>query len=325
MRGKIDLEGHFAIQDTVGDSERYFDADVWPKFTEKILGFTNTRLEEMDRYGIEKMVLSLNSPAVQAITDKKRAVEVAKKSNDIMAEIMQKHPDRFLGFAALPLQDPDAAVQELQRCVKELGCVGILANSFSQTDDNGGYKYYDDPIYRPFWAEVAKLDVPFYLHPREPMPCNIQNLDGHPWLEGAAWAFGVDTATHALRLMCSGILDENPNLKFILGHLGETLSFCIWRAQNRISKTNRGIPAKRPLTEYMQKNFWYTISGQYHTNSLINTMMEFGSDRILFATDFPFETIEDASVWFDNCEICENDKYKIGRQNAIDLFKLNTK
>ncbi len=105
MRGKIDLEGHFAIQDTAGDSERYFDKDIWPKFAEKILGFTNIRLEEMDQYGIEKMILSLNSPAVQAIADKKRAVEVAKRSNDIMANIMQKRPDRFLGFAALPLQE----------------------------------------------------------------------------------------------------------------------------------------------------------------------------------------------------------------------------
>ncbi len=323
MRGKIDLEGHFAIQDTVGDSEVYFDKDVWPKFAEKILGFTNIRLEEMDQYGIEKMILSLNSPAIQAITDPKKAITVAKKSNDIMADVIQKKSERFLGFAALPMQSPDAAIEELQRCVNELGCVGILANSFTQLDDQGGYRYYDDPAYRPFWAEVEKLDVPFYLHPREPMPCNIQNLTGHPWLEGAAWAFGVDTATHALRLMCSGILDEYPNLKFILGHLGETLSFCIWRTENRISKTDRGLPAKRPLTEYMQKNFWYTISGQYHTNSLQNAMMEFGSDRIMFATDFPFETIQDAAEWFDQCPICENDREKIARQNAIDLFKLN--
>ncbi len=194
---------------------------------------------------------------------------------------------------------------------------------FSQIDTPDNYKYLDDPIFRPFWAELEKLDVPFYMHPREPHPENLKQMQGHPWLEGAAWAFGVETATHTLRLMCSGVFDEFPKLKYILGHLGETLSFCIWRAQNRINKTGRGIPAKRPLPDYIQDNMWYTTSGQYHTSSLLNAMMEFDSDRVLFATDFPFETVEDACVWFDNCTISENDRYKIGRENAIKLLKLN--
>jgi 2,3-dihydroxybenzoate decarboxylase len=128
------------------------------------------------------------------------------------------------------------------RAVNDLDCVGVLVNGYSQIDTKDQYKYLDDPMYRPFWAELEKLNVPFYMHPREPMPCNKHAIMDHPWLEGAAWAFGVETATHTLRLMCSGLFDEYPKLKIILGHLGETLPFCIWRTQNRINKTGRGIP-----------------------------------------------------------------------------------
>jgi len=323
MLGKIGLEEHFAIPETLGDSEKYFPPAVWPTFSKRILDLMEIRLREMDEYGMDMMILSLNSPAIQTIYDKKRAIDVAKKANDEMAEAIARNPKRFRGFAALPMQDPDAAILEMQRAVKDLGCVGVLVNGYSQIDTPDDYKYLDDPMYRPFWAEVEKLDTPFYMHPREPMPCNAHQIDGHPWLAGAAWTFGVETAVHTLRLMCSGIFDEFPKLKYILGHLGECLPFCIYRTQSRIAKEKRGIPAKRPLHEYMSENMWFTTSGQFRTAALWNTMMEFGSDKILFATDFPFEEVGEACTWFDNCSISENDRKKIGRTNSIELFKLH--
>lgn len=325
MKGKIGLEEHFAIPETLECSERYFEKDVWPIFSGKILDLMKNRIDEMDKNGMDMMILSLNSPAVQAIYNKKQAIEVAMKANDTMAEAIQKNPTRFRGLAALPMQDPDAAIKEMHRAVKDLGCVGVLVNGYSQIDTEDNYKYLDDPMYLPFWEELEKLNVPFYMHPREPMPCNMGMYEGHPWLEGAAWAFGVETATHTLRLMCSGIFDKYPKLKLILGHLGETLPFCIWRTQNRINKTGRGIPAKKTLSEYMSKNVWCTTSGQFRTPALWNTIMEFGSDHILFATDFPFEEVSDACTWFDACSISETDRLKIGRQNTIDLFNLNIK
>jgi 2,3-dihydroxybenzoate decarboxylase len=154
------------------------------------------------------------------------------------------------------------------------------------------------------------------------MPRDIDMLDGHPWLDGAAWMFGVETASHTLRLLCSGLFDEFPKLKYILGHLGETLPFCIWRVQNRLAKGRFKPPAKRPLNEYMAENMWFTTSGQFNTSSLWNTIMEFSSTRILFATDFPFEEVSEACEWFDNCPISNTDKMLIGRENSVDLFKL---
>ncbi len=322
MLGKIGLEEHFAIAETLGDSEKYFHPDVWPTFSRRILDLMDIRLKEMDDNGMDMMILSLNSPAIQNIHERQKAIDVAKKANDEMAEAIARNPKRFRGFAALPMQDPDAAILEMQRAVKDLGCVGVLVNGYSQIDSPDEYKYLDDPMYRPFWAEVEKLDTPFYMHPREPMPCNAHQIDGHPWLAGAAWTFGVETAVHTLRLMCSGLFDEYPKLKYILGHLGECLPFCIYRTQKRIEREQRGCPAKKPLWEYMSKNMWFTTSGQFRTAALWNTMMEFGSDRILFATDFPFEEVSAACTWFDSCSIAENDRQKIGRDNSIELFKL---
>jgi 2,3-dihydroxybenzoate decarboxylase len=322
MKGKIGLEEHFAIPETLACSERYFPKDVWPEFSMKIQDLMKIRLEEMDEYGMDMMILSLNSPAVQEIYDPKEAVTIAKKANDIMADAIARNSKRFRGFAALPMQDVDGAISEMHRAVKELGCVGVLVNGYSQIGSKENYKYLDDPIYAPFWAEAEKLNVPFYMHPRDTMPCNAHMVDGHPWLEGAAWTFGVETATHTLRLLCSGLFDKHPKLKFILGHLGETLPFCIWRTQSRIEREKRGIPAKRPLYEYMSENMWFTTSGQFRTPALWNTIMEFGSKKILFATDFPFEEVSAACNWFDNCAIGDNDKRLIGRDNSIELFNL---
>lgn len=322
MLGKIGLEEHFAIPETLGDSERYFHPDEWPKFSKRILDLMQIRIDEMDKHGMDMMILSLNSPAIQAIFDKKKAVEVARKANDEMAEAIAKNPKRFRGFAALPLQDPDEAIKEMQRAVNDLGCVGVLVNGYSNIDNPDDYKYLDDPVYRPFWAEVERMDVPFYLHPRDSMPENSKQIDGHPWLAGAAWTFGVETAVHTLRLMCSGLFDEYPKLRFILGHLGEMLPFTIFRTQSRIAREKRGIPAKRPLYEYMKDNMWFTTSGQFRTQALWDTIMEFSASRILFATDFPFEEVGTACEWFDNCSLSETDRYAIGRQTSIDLFKL---
>ncbi len=322
MLHKIGIEEHFAIPETLGDTMQYFDKSVQEISKMRILDLMDYRIKDMDENGMDMMILSLNSPGLQNVYDKKESVRLAKKANDVLAGAIEKRHDRYRGFAALPMQDPDEAIKELHRAIKELGFVGVLVNGYSQIDSPESYKYLDDPMYRPFWKEVEKLGVPFYLHPREPMPCNAGSYEGHYWLMGAAWAFGVETATHALRLMCSGLFDDCPNLKLILGHLGEGLPFVIWRTQHRFDKRDRGMPAKRSMLEYMSKNVWYTTSGQFRTSALWGTMMEFGAERILFATDFPYEDVADACKWFDACSISENDRKKIGRDNAASLFKL---
>jgi len=324
MLGKISVEEHFVIPETVDASKGPLPADSWDELRARLIDIHDRRVRLMDEHGIEMMLLSLNSPAVQAIPDVKRAVDIARISNDYLAAEIAKRPDRFAGLAAVPLQDPEAAAKELTRCVKDLGFKGVLANGFSQAGDPNLPLYYDLPRYLPFWAVVEQLDVPFYLHPRRALPQDSRIYEGHRWMTGAAWGFAHETSVHALRLMASGLFDKHPRLTILLGHLGEGLPAGIWRVDNcnawAIKKHD--YPAKKKLAEYFLANFYITTSGNFRTQTLIGAMLEVGADRIMFATDWPFENIDHAAVWFDAAPISEPDRRKIGRSNALKAFKL---
>ncbi len=326
MQGKIALEEHFAIEETVNDSKGFFPDEIWQEVRARVLDLHGRRLRLMDEHGIEMMLLSLNAPAVQAIPDPLRANDIARKANDYLAEQVAKRPDRFQGLAALPMQDPDLAICELQRCVRELGFKGALVNGFSQVGDADTAVYYDLKQYWPFWQAVQELDVPFYLHPRNPLPRDARIYEGHGWLLGPVWAFGQETAVHALRLMGSGLFDRYPRLAIILGHMGEGLPFGMWRVDhcNGWIANRHNRPAKKKIADYFSANFHLTTSGNFRDQALINAMNEIGSDRIMFSTDWPFENIDHAAIWFDKASISENDRAKIGRSNAMRLFKLGS-
>jgi 2,3-dihydroxybenzoate decarboxylase len=324
MQGKIALEEHFAIPDTLMDSAGFVPDDHWPELKARLLDIQERRLREMDANGVALMLLSLNAPAVQAIPDVARAVDISRRANDYLAEQVAKRPDRFQALAALPMQDPDAAARELQRCVRDLKFRGALVNGFSQVGDARTMAYYDAAQFWPFWEAVQALDVPFYLHPRNPLPEHAGIYDGHPWLLGPTWAFGQETAVHALRLMGSGLFDAYPRLQIILGHMGEGLPYSMWRVDHRNAwvKAPHKHKAKHRIAHYFQNNFYLTTSGNFRTQSLIDAMLEIGADRILFSADWPFENVDHAAVWFDAASISEADRVKIGRTNAARLFKL---
>jgi len=323
MQGKIALEEHFAIDATLGDS-KVFGAQVWDRLGPRLIDIQDMRLAEMDKHGVEMMILSLNAPAVQAIHDVKRAIAVAREANDVLADHVRKRPTRFAAFAALPMQDPEAAIAELTRCVKELGFVGALVNGFSQAGAPDTALYYDLPQYRPFWRACDQLGVPFYLHPRNPPPNDIRAYDGHNWLLGPNWAFHAETAVHALRLIGSGLFDECPNLQIVLGHLGEGIPVYIWRIDGRNGwmKERHRYAAKHGVGHYFRKHFHLTTSGNFSTPALLNAVSEMGADRVMFSVDWPFESVEEGCVWFDRAEIGATERAKIGRDNAIKLFKL---
>ena len=301
-----------------------FGSHVWSELGPRLLDIQDIRLAEMDKHGIEMMILSLNAPAVQAIHDVKRAIAVARQANDVLAAEVRKRPDRFASFAALPMQDPEAATAELTRCVNDLGMVGALVNGFSQTGTPDNVTYYDLPQYRPFWRAVEALDVPFYLHPRNPLPSWNRQYEGHSWLLGPNWAFSAETAVHALRLIGSGLFDEHPRLKMVLGHLGEGIPVAAL-AHRRPQRLDEGTPQIRRqagVGHYFRKHFHLTTSGNFHTPSLVNAMTEMGAERVMFSVDWPFEDVAEGAQWFDKAAISEADRAKIGRENAIKLFKL---
>lgn len=321
MAHRIALEEHFVLPETVEATYSIRDLPT-PELRQKVLDVGGGRIAEMDRGGVGISILSHAAVGVQAVPDVSQAIILSKRVNDYLAEHIAKYPKRLKGFAALPMQDPQVAAQELTRCVKELGFCGALVNGFSQSGEADSAVFYDLPQYRAFWATVQQLDVPFYLHPRAPLPTRQQAYEGYTWLSGSPWGFGVETSIHALRLMSSGLFDEYPKLKVILGHLGEGLPFGIWRVDHRISRGSGAPKAKLPMAPYLRENFYITTSGNFHTPALTNVILEVGADRVLYSVDYPFEDMIEARDWFDQVPISDSDRMKIARDNAQKLFHL---
>lgn len=326
MLGKIALEEHVAIDVTVEQSAGFASPGCWRELRRRLLDTHELRLREMDANGIEWMVVSLNSPTVQAIADPVRAAELARVANDALAELVARQPDRFRAFGALPMIEADSAIAELQRCITQLGFLGVMVNGFSEAGDGSALRYYDLPAYRPFWHALERLGVPFYLHPRLPLRRDARAYEGHAWLYSPAWAFGQETATHALRLMASGLFEECPDLQVILGHLGEGLPACLWRLDHATDWMWRdGEPrhaARRGFTATMRRNFHVTTSGNLSTPVLRMVIEILGADRIMFSTDWPFEEIAAAAHWFDASPLDEDTRRRIGRDNAQALLRL---
>jgi predicted TIM-barrel fold metal-dependent hydrolase len=159
--------------------------------------------------------------------------------------------------------------------------------------------------------------VPVYLHPREPLPSQRRVLQGYPELVDSAWGFGYETSSHAVRLMLSGLFDIYPNLRIIVGHLGEGLPFLLPRLQHRMDEQRygeKGNKAKQRPSYYFARNFWLTTSGHFHARQMHAVLEQIGLERILFSVDYPYEQMDVAGRWFDDLVLDHEKKVKMGRQ-----------
>ncbi len=321
MRGKVAIEEHVVFPEHEEYvSKAWMSPAMHASMLARLSDLGGHRLEEMDASGIEIAVLSLVTEGVQSETDPARAVTQAARANDLVAEAIAQYPGRFEGLATVALQRVDSAVAELERAIRALGLKGVCVNGYTNNGDGG--EYYDDPKFLPFWECLAELGVPLYLHPRYPLPSQRGIYEGRPELLGSTWGFGVETATHALRLITSGLFDKVPGATVILGHLGETLPFTLHRMQGRM-KALRGSELAKPVTSYLHENFYVATSGNFHTPTLLGALLELGAGRILFAVDYPFEEMGDAAGWFDTVPIAEADRARIGRENARALLSIS--
>ena len=276
------------------------------------------RLAEMDRYGIDLQLVSLVSPGVQ-VFEAAEAVKLARKYNDHLASLVREHPKRFAGLTALAPQVPEAAADELERGVRELGFKGGIINSHTRGE------YLDDKKYRVILERAQKLGAPIYLHPRGPAPQMMAAFEGHPMLTSATWGFGADTALHAMRLISSGLFDQLPRLKIVLGHLGETIPFQLERIDNRwaaVSRAGGGNKLQKMPSQYFKENFVVTTSGMFTHPQLLLTLAVLGADSVLFAVDYPMEEPQEAVTFMDTAPISDEDKEKIYHRNAERVFSL---
>ena len=315
MVKKIALEEHFLDPSTLD----YW----WPTMVDvakakaddlnaSLTDFGERRLAAMDKAGIARAVLAIAGPGVQAESDTATAVRRARELNDFLAKEIQKRPDRYSGLAHLAMQDAKAAADELERCVRQLKFCGAMINGHTHG------KYLDHRDYDPFWERAAALNAPIYLHPADPV-APLQAIAGYNVLARPMWGWGVETGSHALRIICGGVFHRYPQAKLVLGHLGETLPFQLWRFDSRSAPYGWNLP-KTP-SQYLKDNIWVTMSGMYDLPPVNCSVDALGRDHVMFSSDYPFDNAG-AGEFMDGAKMDEALRADIAYNNAAKLLGL---
>ncbi|MCL4465898.1 MAG: amidohydrolase family protein [Chloroflexi bacterium] len=329
-----DLENHFGTElwmDALRKNKGFprveegrgigYFADSWIPIgatgaREKLLDLGEGRIALMDAAGVDFAVLSLTAPGVEAF-DPALGTRLARDANDRLAEACARYPDRFGGFATLAPKDVDSAVQELERCAKELGFVGW------NTHSNFGDSRLDEKRYWPILAKAEELGVSIYLHPTVP---NIPELCSFGIaLSGPNFGFGTDATFTFLRMIARGVFDAFPGLKIILGHFGEALPFllnrvdCAYRQGWPAPNPDIGPGSLHPNSHYLIQNMWVTTSGNYLPAAYICTRDSIGTQKILLATDHPYERIEEGVDFLKGLALPESEQAMVCHKNAAEL------
>ena len=274
------------------------------------------RLKEMDEAGIDIQVLSHGAPSAQKLPAE-TAAAITRRVNDRLNAVVAGNPKRLAAFAALPTAVPDAAAAELERTAK-LGFKGAMLHGLA----NG--TFLDDKKFWPIYAMAEKLDLPIYLHPGLPQP-DVLNIyygdyaNDFPSFTRAGWGYTVETATLAIRMVLSGVFEKYPKLKIILGHLGETLPFLVWRVDHALARPGQKAMSFRDI---FCNNFYVTTSGNFSNPALLCCVMEMGIDHILYAVDWPFVMNPPGTAWMEGVPLCDEDKAKILSGNAKRLLRM---
>jgi predicted TIM-barrel fold metal-dependent hydrolase len=304
-----EVASHFGAADPVRGASALLD---------RLYDLGELRLKEMDEAGIDIQVLSHGAPATQRL-DSETAVRIARGANDRLHAFVSSRPDRFAAFAVLPTPNPKGAADELERAVTKLGFKGGMVHGLT----NG--HFLDEKQFWPIFERAQALDVPLYMHPAVPHQAVIDAyykdyIKDYPALLTAGWGFTVETATQGIRLVLSGVFDAYPGTKIILGHLGESLPFSLWRINQALSRAGN---REMSFRDYFCEHFYITTSGNFSNPALLCCVMEMGVDRILFSVDWPFVANGPGVRWMtDEVPLCREDKEKILGGNAKRLLRM---
>jgi 2,3-dihydroxybenzoate decarboxylase len=316
--GKIALEEHMLLnrEDHI-DRWRTLVPMIPEQFQQRLIAQltdTSRRLEVMDQAGIDLAVLS-SGAVVQGSVDPRDALRIAREANDHLAEVVRARPDRFAAFATTPVQHPAEGADELTRAVEQLGLAGTML--FGQT----GGRYLDDRSFDPFWERAQDLGVPVYLHAMDAAAVPPSQA-GRPELRGPTWSWTAETATHALRLVFGGVFDRFPRVRVILGHMGETLPFFLWRLDQRAGAFADHAAELTP-SGLVRRNIRITTAGAFSDDPLRCALDALGEDGVMYSVDYPFESMTEAAGWLDAAELDRKVRAKIERENAQALLKLH--
>jgi predicted TIM-barrel fold metal-dependent hydrolase len=317
----IALEEHFATPSFLnGPGVRMKERLQATQMLDQLCDLGERRIADMDAAGIDVQVLSLTAPGAEQL-DTTEAVKLARDTNDILADAVQRHPSRLAGFATLPTASPEAAADELDRMVRKHSFKGAVINGHIQG------RYLDDEFFWPILERAEALQVPLYLHPTPPPQPVIEAFYAGNYtaevtdcLSTSAWGWHIETATHTLRLILSGAFDRYPRLQLVIGHLGEALPFMMPRIDRRLPMAVTKL--RRPIGAYLRENVHYTMSGFNFTPAFLDLFLEVGPNRIMFSVDYPHGSMSQMRKFLDELPVSPADKERIAHGNAELLLRL---
>ena len=316
----IACEEAFSTPEIVAASRRLFgqpsmrSGPIAGPFMPNLLDLGEGRIAGMDAAGIDIQVLAVTSPGVQNF-EPAEALSLARAANDRLADAARRFPGRYVGLATLAPQAAAESAKELERCVRTLGFKGGLINSHTNN------LYLDDPKFWPILEAAQALDVPLYLHPREPAQPREQKVVIPGFNVG--WGYGVETGTHVLHLIAAGVFDRFPRLRMAVGHLGETLPFILDRLDNRFQWEGRLFPVKtleQLPSAYIRRNLVVTTSGMNYKVPMQAAIAALGIDKVLFAADHPMEDEAEAVQLAEAVPMSAADRAKLFEGNARRFF-----
>jgi 2,3-dihydroxybenzoate decarboxylase len=286
----------------------------------RILDLGDGRIADMDASGIDVQLLLHTAPGVQ-VFDAATANSLASASNDMVADAIRKHPDRYAGLAMIAPQDPAAAAKELERGVKKLGLKGAVINSHTRGE------FLNDKKFWGLFEAAEALDVSVYVHPSGP-PTEMAKPFIERGLDGAIYGFAVECGLHLLTIITSGVFDRFPKLQVVFGHLGEGMPFWMprldymHRAQVNSKRYEALKPLKRKVSDYLRENVYITTSGMNWEPGVMFCRSVMGKDRVLYAMDYPYQFEPEEVVAMDALPISEPEKKAFYQSNAEAVFKL---
>jgi len=276
------------------------------------------RLAAMDRDGVDMQVLMVSAPGVQVHSAADSRV-LARDVNDEIADLCAQYPDRFAGLACFSPRDAATAAAEIRRAVGERGMVGAIVNSHTAG------VYLDDPTTWDVLAEIEDLGVPLYIHPRDSAP-GLRSVLAAPGVEGAIWEYAVEVGTHVLRMIGAGVFDRFPRLQVVIGHMGEGLPFWLSRLDNRYLAATPGHRRVELLpSEYLRRQVVVTTSGMNVEGPLRLTVDALGLDRVLYASDYPFEDQSAAVAAIEGMGLSVQERRALFQDNPTRVFALTQK
>lgn len=293
---------------------RPYDADP-----ELFADLDKRRIEDMDKHGIDMQILS--SPAKSQLLPANEAPAIVSETNDYIAQVVKKHPDRYGAFSLLPWSAPSEAVKEAER-VKAMGFQGILLAGRA----SAGSEFLDDKQFIPVLEACEALNLPIYVHPGAPLKAVQEPYYGGLGDEVSArlslhgWGWHNEAGIQVLRTILAGRFEQFPKLQLIAGHWGEMLPFFLSRIDQSMPTSVTKL--ERTVTETFKQNVYITPSGIFDYPQLKFCVEVVGADRIIHSVDCPFISNEGAKPFIENAPISDVEKEQIAYKNAQILFGL---